>query len=147
MKLRVKVDDQTFEVEVGDLSARPVLATIDGETFSVWPEAAEQAENGLSTAEPVEPAAASAPVKAAAPAAATNGANKGKVVSAPIPGVIISVAVKEGDPVIFGQELCVLEAMKMKNIIRANRPGKVAQICIAAGDQVKHGQPLIEYAE
>lgn len=144
MKLHVKIDEQTFEVEVGDLNARPVLATIDGETFSVWPEAAE---NGHPAAGAVQPTPVTTPAKPAAPAAAANGGNRAKIVPAPIPGVIISVAVKEGDSVVFGQELCVLEAMKMKNIIRANRPGKVAQVCIAVGDQVKHGQPLIEYSE
>jgi biotin carboxyl carrier protein len=69
------------------------------------------------------------------------------VVTAPIPGVIISIAVKEGDIVKFGDEICVLEAMKMKNAIRANRAGKVAAICVTIGDQVRHGQTLIEYTD
>ncbi len=38
MKIQVKIADQTFEVEVGDSNARPVIAEIDGQKFEVWPE-------------------------------------------------------------------------------------------------------------
>ena len=139
MKLRVKIDDQMFDVEVNDLSSRPILASVDGETFEIWPEDAAAPEIA-----PVQAAPAQArPVAAAAEAAV----DKTKSVTAPIPGVIISIAVKEGDVVKQGQELCVLEAMKMKNAIRAGRTGKIAAIRVAAGDHVKHGQALMNYAE
>lgn len=139
MKLRVKIDDQMFDVEVNDLSSRPILASVDGETFEIWPEDVAAPEIA-----PVQAAPAQArPVAAAAEAAV----DKTKSVTAPIPGVIISIAVKEGDVVKQGQELCVLEAMKMKNAIRAGRTGKIAAIRVAAGDHVKHGQALMDYAE
>jgi biotin carboxyl carrier protein len=148
MKIRVTIDAQTFEVEVGDLSARPVPVTVDGETFLVMPE-----ENGTPMAAAGHPAANSLPAAkeplqapAARPAPA-NGAAGARALAAPIPGVIISVAVKEGQQVAFGQELCVLEAMKMKNIIRASRAGTIGAIRVAAGDQVKHGQVLMEYSD
>ena len=143
MKLRVKIDDQTFEVEVGDLSARPVLATVDGETFEVWPEEA------LAVAAPIQPARpVMAPAAALAPRpAAAVPVNSSKTVIAPIPGTIVSFAVKEGDAVTAGQELCSLEAMKMKNSIRATRAGSIAKIFVKAGDRVSQGQALVEYAE
>jgi biotin carboxyl carrier protein len=68
-------------------------------------------------------------------------------VAAPIPGVILSVGVKTGDEVKTGQELCILEAMKMKNTIRAARDGKIASVHVSAGDQVSHGQALMDYSE
>jgi hypothetical protein len=40
MKLRVKIQNRTYEVEVGDLLSRPIKATIDGQVFEVWPEEA-----------------------------------------------------------------------------------------------------------
>jgi biotin carboxyl carrier protein len=148
MKLNIKIDDQNFVVEVGDLNSRPVRVLVDGEAFEVWPEeAAQPAARTLGvpagTAAPVRPAVLAAPAVSTASA----GANQGKVVLAPIPGVIISVAVKVGDAVAFGQELCVLEAMKMKNLIRANRAGTVAAVHVAAGDSVKHSQALIDYSD
>jgi hypothetical protein len=38
MKIHVKIEDTTYEVTVGDLQARPVIASVDGEDFEVWPE-------------------------------------------------------------------------------------------------------------
>jgi biotin carboxyl carrier protein len=65
--------------------------------------------------------------------------------SAPLPGVIISVEVKEGQTVNSGQELYVLEAMKMKNSIKAARNGKIASIHVNPGDLVKHNQPILTF--
>jgi biotin carboxyl carrier protein len=70
-----------------------------------------------------------------------------KLVRAPIPGVIVSIVVNVGEAVNVGQELCVLEAMKMKNSIRATRAGQIATIHVNIGQQVKHNEPLVEYVE
>ncbi len=146
MKLRVKVDAHSFEVEVGDLNARPVIAVVDGETFEVWPEEAEKADAVLTPpSTPVE-RKVSGPVSTP-PVGAVAPVNKMKAVVAPIPGVILSITAKEGDAVSFGQELCVLEAMKMKNIIRANRSGIIGAVRVAIGDQVRHNQVLVEFTD
>ncbi len=71
----------------------------------------------------------------------------GKSVLAPIPGVIIAISVKPGDSVTRGQELCVLEAMKMKNAIRATRDGKIAEIHVSVGQTVNHSAPLVSFTE
>ncbi len=57
-------------------------------------------------------------------------------VEAPISGAVISVPVAEGDAVVLGQTLVVLEAMKMENEISAPRAGTVKSIAVAAGDRV-----------
>jgi biotin carboxyl carrier protein len=148
MKLRLKIDDQSYEVEVGDLSTRPILATVDHETFEVWPEEA-QPSTPVVISTPVSasprPPVQSAPVPSQTPIASP--ADKTKVKLAPIPGTIVSVAVQAGDPVSPGQELLALEAMKMKNLIRADRPGKIAKVFVKPGDRVNQGQPLVEYAD
>jgi len=68
-------------------------------------------------------------------------------VKAPLPGVIIEIKVSEGDRVAYGQELCVLEAMKMKNTIRANREGRIKKIHAAISDQVQHSAVLMEFED
>jgi biotin carboxyl carrier protein len=141
MKLRVTVDAQTYEVEVGDIHARPVVVMVDGEAFEVWPE-----ETAVLPDAPVPPMPRTTAPASAKPAAAAPSAETANTVLAPIPGVILSIAVKEGDTVQYGQELCVLEAMKMKNVIRANRVGTVSAIRVGLGDQVRHGQVILEYA-
>lgn len=145
MKLTVKIDDRSFEVEIDDLDARPVIATIEGETFEVWPEVAA-AETPIATPKPAA-APAPAPVRAVPAAAPVSISDAAKVVTAPLPGTIIAIAVKEGTTVKVGQELLTLEAMKMKNSIRASREGKVKAILVNIGDQVRHGQALVEYAD
>ncbi|HPH95553.1 MAG TPA: acetyl-CoA carboxylase biotin carboxyl carrier protein subunit [Anaerolineaceae bacterium] len=144
MKTTVKIDNQSFDVEIGDLNARPIMVVVDGETFEVWPEETRAA----APAAEAPKAAAAAPRPAAAPAAAPAGpVNKARAVSAPIPGTIISIAVKPGDSVAQGQELCILEAMKMKNTIRAGRAGTIAALHVKEGDSVKHNQALMEFAD
>lgn len=65
------------------------------------------------------------------------------VVKAPMPGLVVSVIVNEGDVVAQGQRLAILEAMKMENEIRAPRAGLVQRVDVAAGDSVMQGQALL----
>jgi biotin carboxyl carrier protein len=144
MKIRVKINEQSFEVEIGDLQARPIQAIVDGEAFEVYP---EENEISLPVAAPAAPTEAPRPRPAAVQAQPTVQVNAAKAVMAPLPGVILSIAVKPGDSVKPGQELCVLEAMKMRNPIRAGRTGTIAAIHINVGDTIRHNQPLMEYSD
>lgn len=148
MKLTVKINDATYDVEVGDLDSRPILATIDGETFEIMPEeaAAPAPSVPVATAAPA-PAPAPRPAAAAPAAAATVTTSGGSLIVAPLPGTVDSVLVKEGVSVTQGQEVLKLEAMKMKNSIRSPRAGRVVAIHVHPGDQVKHGQALIEIGD
>ena len=65
-------------------------------------------------------------------------------VTAPLPGNIFKVLVKEGDVVKAGDDLLVMEAMKMENDIKAEKSGTVASIKVSEGDTVLQGAILIE---
>jgi biotin carboxyl carrier protein len=151
MKINVKIDEQMFEVEINDLAARPIVALVDGQCFEVWPEEETSQAPAHEGKAPVErPALAPRPVASAvqaAPAAPAGNVDKTKAILAPIPGVILTVAVCAGATVKVGQELCVLEAMKMKNAIRSTRAGTIANIYVSEGDHVKHGQVLVDFAD
>jgi biotin carboxyl carrier protein len=139
-------------VNVGDLNTRPILATVDGQTFEVWPEEMPRMVAAPTAVQTVPGAApATAPVTSPAPAAklaaASTGAAPTGAITAPIPGVIVLISVKEGESVKKGQELVVLEAMKMKNSIRSNRDGVIGEIKVKVGDHVAHSQALITYKE
>lgn len=75
----------------------------------------------------------------------SRGQGGGRTVSSPMPGVILSIDVTVGARVTRGQTLMVLEAMKMKNEIKAERDGTVGAIRVTVGDQVRHGDALLEY--
>ena len=68
----------------------------------------------------------------------------GHTVNAPLPGRIIEIKVKAGDTVKAGQEVLVLEAMKMENSITTDYAGTVKQILVHEGDNVPTDAMLIE---
>ena len=65
----------------------------------------------------------------------------------PMPGKLISYAVEVGDEVELGQALCVVEAMKMQNVMRSERKGVVKTINSAVGDSLKVDQVMLEFEE
>lgn len=78
------------------------------------------------------------------------GLNKVKIrklnqLKSPMPGRIVSVAVKVGDEVEVGTELLTLEAMKMENVLKSEGVGKVASILVNANDVVDKGGLLISF--
>ena len=90
-----------------------------------------------------QPKPAAAPAPAPAPAAAPVGGNK---INSPLPGSVISVAVKEGQAVKKGDTLLVLESMKMENPILSDCDGTVTKIAVAAGQSVMQDDLLVVIA-
>ncbi|MHA1167469.1 MAG: acetyl-CoA carboxylase biotin carboxyl carrier protein subunit [Candidatus Hodarchaeales archaeon] len=66
------------------------------------------------------------------------------VIKSPMPGKVLKVLVKEGDTVTKGQQMMILEAMKMENVLEAPFDGKIVAINCHEGDQVMQGVVLIE---
>jgi len=66
-------------------------------------------------------------------------------IKAPMPGLIINLKVKAGDIVKAGDQLVILEAMKMENIIKSPGEGTVKNVKVAKGDSVEKGQVLVEF--
>ncbi|XP_075419569.1 propionyl-CoA carboxylase alpha chain, mitochondrial [Tenrec ecaudatus] len=66
------------------------------------------------------------------------------VLRSPMPGVVVAVSVKPGDTVVEGQEICVIEAMKMQNSMAAGKTGKVRSVQCKPGDTVGEGDLLVE---
>ena len=66
-------------------------------------------------------------------------------IQAPMPGIVQSLRVSPGQLVRKGEELCVIEAMKMQNVIRSSIDGVIDTISISAQDRVTSGQILMEF--
>jgi propionyl-CoA carboxylase alpha chain len=72
-------------------------------------------------------------------------ADLSKYLLSPMPGLLVSIAVAEGQTVKAGEELAVVEAMKMENVLRAERDGKVLKIHATARDSLAVDQIILEF--
>ena len=154
MKYSLKIDDHTYEVEIPDLQARPVVAIVDGQMVEVWPENEARVRPAASIkvinpeAETQGPPAPPRPGSGSPPPAGPEAsAVLAPAMLAPIPGVIVAILVKEGEQVVYGQGLCIIEAMKMRNTIKSARPGKIAAMRVSPGQTVNYHDVLMEYGE
>jgi biotin carboxyl carrier protein len=136
MKYKVRISDRSYEVEIEDIHARPIIARVDGERFEVQPEIGTKLEGreGVEASKPFVPYAQ--PV---------NQAGSTNELTAPLPGTIIEFFVKPGDVIEAGTVVVVIEAMKMKNSIRSTRAGKVVEILANPGQTVAHKQALVRF--
>ncbi|MBX3479245.1 MAG: acetyl/propionyl/methylcrotonyl-CoA carboxylase subunit alpha [Caulobacter sp.] len=73
-------------------------------------------------------------------------ADTSKMIISPMPGLVVSMDVAEGQQVREGEVVCVIEAMKMQNIIRAERDGVVKTVSAKSGDSVAADEVLVEFA-
>ncbi|MEI7612505.1 MAG: biotin/lipoyl-containing protein [Betaproteobacteria bacterium] len=145
----LNVNNTEFVVDVQEAGADKFDVVVGGESYSVTL-SGEQA--AVAVAAPAPAAAPVAAPAAAAPAAApvarkpAGGAAKGGI-KAPMPGVIMEVSVKAGDKVKRGQQVAILDAMKMQNVIGAPKDGTIGDICVAAGQTVGHGEVICTFLE
>jgi len=136
-KFRLNVNGRWYDVEVGDLGQSPIPVFVDGERFEVRLESAVPAVEAPAKVEVEERRAPPPELKPKAEVAAAEG-----VVSAPMPGKIVSIKVGVGDKVEYRDVLCILEAMKMENEIMAPQGGVVKEIRVSEGQDVQYGDIL-----
>ena len=115
----------------------PVKVTVEGKAYEVT---FENDTTAVVNGKRYTVGAAAGEAKAAASAAA-NGA--GATVASPMPGAVLRLSVKEGDRVSEGQEIIVMEAMKMETPVSAPASG-VIHFLVKQGDQVQTGHALAE---
>ena len=153
------IGGREFVVDVDDLAADRFTVQVGGQPYEVTlaadedlPMATISPQIAPATAQPERVAAGNGAALRArpAPSAAAPGriapAGGADILKAPMPGLILAVSVAAGDRVERGQELAVLEAMKMQNAIRSPRAGQVAEVFVAAGQSVGHGEPILRFA-
>lgn len=134
---KFKINGKEYNVAIGEANGKMLSVNVNGASYEVELENAPVAQASAPVA---APAAAPAPA-AAAPAAAPAGA--GQTIKSPLPGIIISVDVKEGQAVKRGQKVAVVEAMKMENDILAECDGTVTAVHARKGDSVLEGADIV----
>lgn len=139
---RFKINGNEYNVAINSVDGTNASVTVNGTDYQVELENAPAAPVQTAPAvAPVTAPAQAAPAAPAAPKPAASGA--GKAVTSPLPGVVIAVKVNVGDSVKAGQEVAVLEAMKMENSIEATQDGTVTAIHVAKGDSVLEGAAIV----
>lgn len=160
-RYRLEIGGRAFVVDVEELSQEQYQVVVEGQVFDVRLSADEELAEALISpamlpqapaldAPPPPRPLARPPASAAAPrppAPRPSARPDRHSITAPLPGVILSVEVAPGAEVSRGQPVVVLEAMKMKNIIRASRAGIVAEVLVQAGQTVAHGDVLVRLGE
>ena len=145
---KFKINGKQYNVAIGEAEGKMLTVNVNGADYQVELEGDTLAPAGLGMTNPapaVMPSAASAsPAPAAGtPAAAAKPAGAGLTIKSPLPGIIISIDVKEGQAVKRGQKVAVIEAMKMENEILAEADGTVTAIHANKGDSVLEGADIV----
>lgn len=126
-KLRVTVEGKAYEVEVEEMESSGAVVT----------RKSVQSKESHPSPPPQAAKKEELPSKPAEPSA------KGEQVSAPIPGKVLSIQAKVGAQVNSGEQLLVLEAMKMENEIAATAAGEIKEILVVEGQTVQTGDVLV----
>ena len=140
---KFKINGKDYAVTIGDAEGKMLNVVVNGASYQVEleKEPAAPAAAPAATPQQAAPAPAAAPAAAASPAPAA-GAGK-TTIHSPLPGIIISIDVKEGQAVRRGQKVAVIEAMKMENDILAECDGTVTAVHARKGDSVLEGADIV----
>ena len=137
-QIRVNIRGRWYNVQVGKSMSGHVEAVVDGEQFIV------ELDGGKSVA--TEGNSTSETVPSSKGASGLRGIVKSgeKVVRSPMPGTIVAISVELGQAVQEGDEICMLETMKMEQSIRFNTSGTVKKVLVKSGESVQTASPLLE---
>ena len=149
---KFKINGKEYQVAIGEASGNMLSVNVNGADYEVELDAsnlAASAGNAFAGAKKMADApanaspASAAPSTAASSAAAPAATGAGQTIKSPLPGIIISVDVKEGQAVKRGQKVAVIEAMKMENDILAECDGTVTAVHARKGDSVLEGADIV----
>ena len=135
---RFKINGNEYNVAINSIDGNNASVTVNGKDYMVELEDSASVQTFSAPQAPAVPV-----VTTQSPASPIPEAGSGKAVTSPRPGVIISVNVKVGDPIKAGQEVAVLEAMKMENSIEATHDGTVTAVHVSKGDSIPEGAPIV----
>lgn len=149
--LKLEINDQEYIVTINEFSAYEAVVTLNGKTYTVGLndlgiEQVSDSHNSPTVAaplpKPVQVPLSPSPQISRQP----NQVASASSVVAPLPGLILKILVKPGETVKAGQNLVIMEAMKMENDVQAPVDATVKSVLVREGDSVNEGDALIELA-
>ena len=142
-KLNFNINGKHYEATITEVEHNVAEVELNGKKYTIDVERSEAVAVPHIATPKAAPVAAAPAAAAPAPKKAAAGAN---AIVAPLPGSVVSISVKAGDAVKAGQQLAVIEAMKMENEILAPADGTIKAVHVSAGQAVQQGDALIELA-
>ena len=128
--MKIRVEKKWYNIEVDSISSDSAVVLVDGERFEVKLEDVEK------TSELIEEV--SGPISNSVGGRTDNY----KEFKSPMPGIIISILVQTGDDVSQGQDICVLESMKMQQTLKSDMAGTIMGTSVSQGDQLLDGDVI-----
>jgi len=128
--MKIRVEGKWYSVEIEDSSSDPVVVLVDGQKFEV------KLQDTASLMEPGNPSRENTTDPEPA-------IGNGQEFKSPMPGTVIAILVRIGEKVKIGQDMIVLESMKMQQTLKADTNGTVVEIAVAEGDQILDGDLIL----
>jgi biotin carboxyl carrier protein len=139
-KYVVKIHGAEYAVKIKSVEGKTAQLTINDTPYEVEVEGLTTNPTRVTTKTNIQQPVMQSEVPVTKPAKTSSSAY---TIKSPLPGVILELAVREGDTVKQGQLLLVLEAMKMENNIESDRDGVIERISFHKGDSVLEGDVLL----
>jgi len=128
--MKIRVEKKWYNIEVDSISSDSAVVLVDGERFEV------KLEDVGKTSELIEE------VSGSISNSVGMRTDNYKEFKSPMPGTIISILVQTGDDVSQGQDICVLESMKMQQTLKSDMAGTIMGTSVSQGDQILDGDVI-----
>ena len=128
--MKIRVEKKWYNIEVDSISSDSAVVLVDGERFEV------KLEDVGKTSELIEE------VSSTISNSVGMRRDNYKEFKSPMPGTIISILVQTGDDVSQGQDICVLESMKMQQTLKSDMAGTIMGTSVSQGDQILDGDVI-----
>lgn len=128
--MNIRVGNHWYMVEIQDMDSDPAVVLVDGERFEVkLDNSSFTSEFSLTTSDVKHDS--------------ENRNNSLTQFNSPMPGTVISILVSIGEKLLVGQDIIILESMKMQQTFKSNVEGTVVDIKVREGDQISEGDLIL----
>ena len=144
-EIKLDINGKEYTVKIEEFGSKEATLEVNGKKYVVGLKDLGKELNLGSVSEVLTPLATSDPIQSArktnTPSTMGSTGGSGEVLS-PLPGLILNVMVNVGDKVKNGQNIMIMEAMKMENDIIATKDGVIKSINVKNGDNISEGDVL-----
>ena len=138
--IKVRINTTWYDVEVEEIENEPFKVTVEGEVFEV---SLRQNESEIGH----EELAPSSVIVSNEPDGLEGNVQLSpgeiKFFTSPMPGTVLSILVSVGDYLMIGDDVCLLESMKMQQVLRSDLEGPVKSIVVSVGETILHGDTIL----